>query len=142
MKLHAFNFTCDRDQDLSILMTSTLMRNCTELVDLKIFNTDHNNNYKGYENGAGWQASMLKLNAMRLMMPDDDDFILSVDSDVIFCSPDVFKHIDTNYGIIGIEHQQPWNTIYGPWGHMSGCLIFIRGDIAKKMCSLTNKQLD
>lgn len=145
MKIHAFNFTCDRDSNLSILMSETLMRYCDNLTQLKVYNTDHDNDYFGYENGAGWNASKMKLNALGLFFKNDlvkeDDFILSVDSDVVFCGKDVFTQIDPQYGIIGVKHKPEYNTIFGQWSHMSGALIFIRGDIARRMSTLTDYEL-
>lgn len=140
--IHAFNFTCDRDLELSNLMVNTLYKYCDSIVDLKIFNTDHNPSTKGYGNGAGWEASMMKLAAMRNFKPADDDFILSVDSDVVFCNSEVFTMLDTNYGIIGRRHTKPFPTKFGPWGHMGGSLIFIRGDVAKLITSLPEDELN
>jgi hypothetical protein len=142
MKIHALSLTCDRDLDLSALMVSTLMKQCNTLTDIKVFNTDHNDTLKGYENGAGWKASMMKLACLRNLKPADDDFVLSVDSDVVFCSPDVFKELDLSYGIIGIKHRPEFHTHFGDWSHMSGALIFMRGDILKKMCALSENKLN
>lgn len=140
--IYAFNFTCDRDADLSNLMVHTLCKYCFDLAELKVFNTDHNQEYKGYGNGSGWPQSMLKLNAMRNFNPKDDDWILSIDSDVVFGNGQIFKCLDLNYGIIGIKHNTLYPTPIGRWSHMSGALIFLRGDIAKKMCALTEDVLD
>lgn len=144
MKIYAFNFTCDRDQDLCVLMSQTLFRHCDNLTSLQVYNTDHDKNYKGYGNGAGFPQAMMKLDALRKVAAncDDNDFILSVDSDVVFCSRDVFLQLDPEYGIIGIRHKPEYHTHFGPWGHMSGALIFIRGDIAKKIASLSEDELN
>lgn len=140
--IHAFNFTCDRDTDLSNLMVHTLYRHCRDLKELVVINTDHNKDYLGYGNGAGWPQSMLKLKRLSLFNPEDDDFILSVDSDVVFGSTDVFLQVDKRYGIIGRKHSELFNTKLGKWSHMSGALIFIRGDIAKKMAALSEEELN
>jgi hypothetical protein len=99
-----------------------------------------------YGNGAAWGPSMLKLGAVHQMLKDydiqDNDFILSVDSDVVFCTPDLFSVIDDQYGIIGVQHKPPYETKYGPFGHMSGALIFLRGDIAKLMCAISEGELN
>jgi hypothetical protein len=142
MRIHALTLTCDRDQDLSILMMKTFAKHCPIPTTIKVFNTDHNESLKGYGNGAGWEASMMKLACLRNLNPDDSDFVLSVDSDVVFTSPEVFKYIKPEYGIIGIQHQQPYATRYGNWGHMSGALIFIRGDVLKRMCALSVEELN
>jgi hypothetical protein len=108
--------------------------------------TDRDPKFNDYGNGAGWEASMLKLQGLRGVLGSkiikDDDFILSVDSDVVFCTPEVFEYVKPEYGLIGIQHQQPYPTRYGNWGHMSGALIFIRGDIAKRMAALTEGELN
>lgn len=140
--IHAFNFTCDRDTELSNLMVHTLYRHCDGLTKLHVINTDHNPLYKGYGNGAGWPQSMLKLNAMRDFTPEDNDWILSVDSDVVFGNSDVFKCLNLEYGIIGIKHRPEYYTHLKQWSHMSGALIFFRGDIARKMCTLSENVLN
>ena len=147
--IYAFNYSCDRDLELSNLMVRTLYKHCPDVKELVVINTDHHEEYKGYGNGAGWQASMLKLNRLRQFNPADDDFVLSVDSDVVFTSPEVFKYVSkeawregNDPGIIGIKHRPEFNTKLGKWSHMSGALIFIRGDIAKKMGTLSQDELN
>lgn len=140
--IYAFNFTCDRDMDLSNLMVHTLYRHCDDLKELVVINTDHNEEFKGYGNGAGWDASMLKLKQLRKFTPDDNDWILSVDSDVVFGGRDVFLQLDTQYGIIGRKHEPEFRTQLGMWSHMSGALIFIRGDVAKRMAALSVETLN
>lgn len=140
--IYAFNFTCMRDLDLSNLMVSTLFKHCDDLKQVVVINTDTDEGYNGYGNGSGWPQSLLKLKRIREFQPADTDFILSVDSDVVFTSPEVFKYIDPQYGIIGIKHRPDYYTHSGHWSHMSGALIFIRGDIAKKITSLSEFDLD
>lgn len=144
--IHAFNFTCNRDLDLSLLMVRTFTKHCPD-GSISISNTDTVPEYKAYGNGAGWPASMMKLKALSdIVMTknvQDDDFVLSVDSDVVFCSPEVFKYVyDSPYGVIGTKHRPEFNTHMGQWSHLSGALIFIRGDIAKKMIALPASQLE
>lgn len=143
MKIFAFNFSCARDSDLSDLMVDTLIANAIPMIEqIRIKDTDDTE----YGNGSGWEASMLKLQGLRDMLSDynigDGDFILSVDSDVVFTSPEVFQLLDQRYGIIGVRGDQPWSTRHGLWAHMSGALMFIRGDIAKKMAALDKARLD
>jgi hypothetical protein len=142
--IYAFNFTCARDLELSILMLNTFTKHCPE-GSISITNTDVTEPYKGYGNGAGWPQSMMKLKALSDVVKtknvQDNDFILSVDSDVVFTSPEVFKYVDPAYGIIGIKHHPEFNTLWGKWSHMSGALIFIRGYIAKKMIALNEDEL-
>lgn len=146
--IYAFNFTCNRDLALSNLMQKTLTKYCPYLGGMEITNTDgKTHNGSPYYNGAGWGPSMFKLDALKKVVekynPKDTDFILSVDSDVVFCNSDVFQYINPHYGIIGIGHQgEKANTFIGRLNHMSGCSIYIRGDIARKMCALTEAKLD
>lgn len=143
--IHAFNFTCARDLDLSLLMVSTFKKYCPD-GSISVSNTDTVPAYKDYGNGAGWQASMMKLKALSDIVKtkniQDEDFVLSVDSDVVFCSPEVFKYVDPLFGIIGIRHKPEYHTHFQGWGHMSGALIFFRGDIAKKMIALSEEELN
>ncbi len=142
--IFALNMTCERDKELSELMIETLIKYCPMLSQIRSHITG-GREFTNYENGAGWNASMMKLSSIAKLYEDydikDDDFILSVDSDVVFTSCELFDNIDEKYGIIGILGQQPWRTINGPWAHMSGCLIFLRGDIVKKMIELTDEEL-
>lgn len=137
--IHAFNFSCNRDFDLSVLMISTFLKYCPDGA-ISTTNTDTTDPYKSYGNGAGWPAALMKVKAMSDILKTknvaDDDFILSVDSDVVFCSPEVFKYVKSEYGIIGTKHRPNYQTHFKQWSHMSGALIFLRGDIAKKICAL------
>lgn len=141
MKIFAVNMTCARDQELEDLMAHTLSKHCPECEVLLSLNTDDT----PYGNGAGWEASMMKLEAIRQLLRENDvkdtDYVLSVDSDVVFTSPEVFKHVST-HGIIGIKHRPEFNTKVGKWSHMSGALIFLRGGIAKLMAGLTEETLN
>lgn len=154
--IYAFNFTGQRDLRLSALMCETLKKYCPNLGAIEVtFTTGVKHIYKfngnpyetEYGNGAGWGPSMFKLSALRDLIakynPKDDDFILSVDSDVVFCNSKVFDYITPEYGIIGIGHKgariNSWIGIFTP---MSGCSMYIRGDIAKKMVALTDAKLD
>lgn len=144
--IYAFNFTCSRDLALSELMQNTLLTHGQPHIKYIRSITTGGRDFTNYGNGSGWAASMMKLSAMDQLIkdtqPEDDDFILSVDSDVVFCGSELFEAVTPEYGIIGVQHKPPFMTEYGPWGHMSGALIFIRGDIAKKMCELTDDELN
>lgn len=142
--IHALNMTCARDLELSEMMRDTLEKyGAPNIANIRSHVTG-GRDFPLYGNGAGWPSSMDKLSAIAQLYYDcdvqDDDYVLSVDSDVLFTSSEVFDHVHT-YGIIGILGQQPWNTINGKWAHMSGCLIFIRGDIVKKMIELSDEEL-
>lgn len=142
--IHAFNFSCNRDLALSMLMVNTFKKHCQD-GSISVTNTDVAPHAKGYGNGSGWQASMMKLKALSdtilAKQVSDDDYILSVDSDVVFTSPEVFKYV-TEFGIIGTKHRPEFYTHFGPWSHMSGALIFFRGDVAKRMAALRENTLN
>jgi hypothetical protein len=139
--IFAFNFTGSRDLDLAQQMRRTLKKYCKHLGSVESINMDGT----GWGNGASWEASMMKLNALRTVLKrgiTDTDYVLSVDSDVVFCSSEVFKYIHT-YGIIGIQQEgKPTNTFIGHLSHIGGCSIYLRGDIAKKICAFNQDQLD
>ena len=142
MNIFALNFTCARDEQLADLMSETLLKYSIPYIkQIRSINTDDTK----WGNGAGWGASMMKLAAIDQMLRDyvihDDDFILSVDSDVVFCTRDVFEVVNPDYGIWGVQHKPPYDTKYGKFGHMSGALIFLRGDIAKMMVQFSDNEL-
>lgn len=144
--IYAFNFTCSRDKDLADLMQHTLLKHCKDIQIVISVNTDTNEEYKGYGCGAGWPAGLLKVKYLGTLFEryeiQDSDFVLSIDSDVVFTSPEVFKYVDTAYGIIGTQHQQPYKSEFGLFGHMSGAMIFLRGDIARKIAAMSDQELD
>jgi hypothetical protein len=143
--IYAFNFTCNRDADLAELMFSTFSKYVIDPYPTVVqINTDEHEDYKGYGNGSGWPQGLLKLKCLKTIVPrvGDDDFILSIDSDVVFTSSEVFKYIDSQYGIIGTQHRQPYQSRFGLFGHMSGAMIFLRGDIARKIAALSDEALD
>jgi len=143
--IFAFNFTHGPDQALSDLMCATLSKYAAPRLGLIRVVQTGGRQYTSYENGAGWNASMMKLNELSYICESynvrPDDYILSVDSDVIFTSSQVFDYVDGSNGIIGVKHQQPYNTHLGIFGHMSGALIFIRGDVAHRMAALSDDDL-
>lgn len=144
--IYAFNFTCARDLALSELMRETLLTHGQPYIKYIRSITTGGRDFPTYGNGAGWAPSMMKLSALDQLLkdtePEDDDFILSVDSDVVFCGSEVFQTVNPKYGIIGVQHHPFFQTELGPWGHMSGALIFIRADIARAMCEFTDDELN
>lgn len=147
--IHAFNFCGSRDRDLGELMESTLRKYCKYLGSF----TQKDMDSAGYGNGAGWESSMLKLDALRGVVKKgnvkDDDWVLSVDSDVVFCASDVFDYIKTlesliftKSDIVGI-HQvgELAKCKMGDLHNFSGCAIFIRGHIARNMAALPEERL-
>lgn len=148
--IHAFNFTGARDLDLADLMKNTLCKYCAMLASFESKNVDG----MGYGNGFSWESSMLKLDALRELVknkePKDYDWILSVDSDVVFLNRQFFEWLNVvqsfrynNYSIIGIMQTGPLaQTAIGPLNNMSGCSLYIKADIAKKIVALTQQELD
>lgn len=138
--IYAVNMTCARDAELEELMAKTLGKYCPECQVLLSLDTDDT----PYANGAGWEASMMKLDALRQLLSENDikhnDYVLSVDSDVVFCSNEVFSFV-TDHCIYGIKHKPLYKTHFGDWSHLSGALIFIPGDIAKEMVQLRPSEL-
>lgn len=146
--IFAFNFTGTRDEKISALMVKTLKKYCPNLGAIEVYHTT-GKLFKGqpYGNGGWWEAALMKHDYLKQMVykykPTEKDFILSVDSDVIFCNSKVFDYINPEYGIIGIMQQgELANTEIGKLHNMSGCSIYIRGDIAVKMAELSDYQID
>lgn len=139
--IYALNFTGPRDEALSNLMQITLTKYCPNLGGIMV-KRNHN-----YGNGAGWKACIIKIEALRNLIkrynPTKDDYILSVDSDVVFCTSEVFGYVK-EAGIIGIEgspKDRPLTPI-GPLHNFSGCSIYIRGDVALKMAQMSEETLN
>lgn len=139
--IYALNICGTRDLELSEMMHRTLKEHCEDLEMFERRNLDN----LGWGNGAGWEPSILKINAIRSLLRvgmRDDDFILCVDSDVVFCTDEVFSFVKPEYGIIGLKNATDAETLIGPLKHMSGALIFLRADIAKQIIALTKDQLN
>lgn len=139
--IYALNFTDHRDEALSNLMQMTLTKYCPNLGGVMVKKN------KKYGNGAGWQACLIKIAALRDIVnkykPTEGDYILSVDSDVVFCTSEVFGHVK-DAGIIGIAGaptERPMTPI-GPLYNFSGCSIYIRGDVAIKMARMSPDMLN
>lgn len=148
--IHAFNFCGQRDRQLSDLMETTLKKYAGKY--LGSF-TVRDMDAAGYGNGAGWEAAMMKLDAMRWVVNKkkvkDDDWVLSVDSDVVFCSFEVFIYlrmleslIYNKSGIVGILQVGPLAKCkMGDLYNFSGCSIYLRGNIARAITSLSPERL-
>lgn len=147
--IHAFSFTGTRDLELSELMCKTLQKYCHKLQRVEVTNTAGTD----YGNGASWKSSMMKLDGLRKMVDkgiDDDDWLLSIDSDVVFTNTKIFDWLNvvTNfrynyYDIIGIQQGTDLaKTQLGLLKNMSGCSIYLRGALAKKIAALSSEQLD
>jgi hypothetical protein len=147
--IHAFNFTGHRDRELCDLMKHTLTKHCKNLASIDSRDMDA----AGYGNGAGWGPSMLKLGVLREVVAkgiDDNDWVLSIDSDVVFTNTKVFDWINVvtsfvynKYDIIGImQNSGLAKTQLGLLNNMSGCSIYLRGALAKKIAALTEEDLN
>lgn len=147
--IHAFSFTGTRDIELNELMCRTLQKYCKKLQRIEVTNTAGTD----YGNGGGWGPSMMKLEGLRKLLHhniDDNDWILSVDSDVVFTNCKIFDWIDVvtsfrynHFDIIGIQQvTDRAKTEMGLLNNMSGCSIYLRGSLAKRIAVLTVEQLD
>jgi hypothetical protein len=107
----------------------------------------------GYGNGAGWEASMMKLEALRQVVSKkkvkDEDWVLSIDSDVVFCNSGVFDYLKTldlltytKAEIVGIHQGPPLAQCkMGDLHNFSGCSIYIKGNIARNMAAIPVERL-
>lgn len=97
----------------------------------------------GWGNGGHWGGGMMKVGAIRTMLEQgfftDEDYVLCVDSDSLIISSEIFDDLE-NAGIAGPmqdESGRPWTTRFGRWSQVSGCCMFIRGDIARTISAFT-----
>lgn len=96
---------------------------------------------QGWGNGCHWSGGVMKVAAIREVIKQadvsDDDYILGVDSDVLFTSNRIFDDLE-GAGLAGPMqlHNPPTTSRFGSWSHVSGCCMLIRGDIAKKIAEL------
>lgn len=148
--IHAFNFCGQRDRRLGDLMETTLKKYAGKF--LASF-TQKDMDAAGYGNGAGWEAAMLKLDVMRWVVArkkvKDHDWVLSIDSDVVFCSSDTFHYVRMlesllyeRSDIVGILQGAPLTKCkMGDLYNFSGCSIYLRGNIAKAITALPPERL-
>lgn len=147
--IHAFNYCGERDRDLCALMEKTLAKYCSNLASF----TSRDMDKAGYGNGAGWPSAMMKVreigNILRHNTVMDHDWILSIDSDVVFCDSGVFKYLNlisslryTPADIIGI-HQvgELAKCTLGDLHNYSGCSIYLRAPIARAIAELPDDAL-
>ena len=98
--------------------------------------------YTVFGNGAGWEASMYKVQILRQFEIEDNDFLCCIDSDVLFFNNEVFKFVNESEGeFIGIKNEITVPTLQGDLNHIGGCLTFIKGNILRKINALTDEQL-
>lgn len=142
--IHAFNFCGHRDRELCQLMRNSLAKYCKNLGHSITEDMDA----AGFGNGAGWESSMMKLDAMRRLLSkgvQDDDWVLSIDSDMLFFNSDVFNWVNAleGYDITGVMQAPPLaDCKLGKLKNFSGCSIYIKGHIAKKMCAIPTDELN
>lgn len=147
--IHAFNYCGDRDRELCGLMEQTLHKYCPSIGSF----TSRDMDKAGYGNGAGWPSAMMKVkeisNILQHNHVEDSDWILSIDSDVVFCDSGVFDYLYVLDGlryhpadIIGI-HQvgELAKCTLGDLHNYSGCSIYLKGHIAKKIAELPAETL-
>ena len=138
--LHVLNFTGHRDKKLADLMRAGVekfgYRFSQTFTEIWCDDTE-------WGNGAGWEASMMKVRILRNFSHiADSSYLLSVDSDVLFFTPDLFNYVEeTKPEICGLMNEITVETLIGPMRHLSGCLTFIRGDVMKRINSITDEEL-
>lgn len=149
---HVLNLTCPRDWPLSMMLRESLrefmpadigvMFTSVEVADLPamLHNMPIEDLVLLREPGFGqwgWPSSMVKIATLRQASNAvrNQDFLVCVDSDVHFTSRDIFKWIaDNNPAIAGGMHSVTTATKYGPFAHLSGACMFIRGDVLRSIC--------
>lgn len=143
VKIHAFNFCGHRDRELCQLMRNSMAKYCRNLGHSITEDMDA----AGYGNGAGYESSMMKLDAMRRLLSrgvDDNDWVLSIDSDMLFFNSQVFEWVTAleGYDITGVmQAGELADCKLGKLKNFSGCSIYIKGHIAKKMCAISQEEL-
>ncbi len=143
--IYGLNFCGSRDVALRDLMIGTANKYCSN-IHIKSIDRDADR----YGNGAAWEPSMLKIDALRNLWNEktifDYDWILSVDSDVVFANSEIFNYVNgLNYavGITGMmQDGELADCKLGKLHHMSGCLIFLRGYVVKQIAQLSKETLD
>jgi hypothetical protein len=112
---------------------------------LEFFDTDSIQIEKPYGKGLHWFATLYNLSRIKYLLDkydvSDNDWIINFDADVCFSNNEYEKLLDSNFGLIGIASDNVHDSPDGPFSHVSGCCIAIRGDIAKRMVSLTPSSL-
>jgi hypothetical protein len=92
----------------------------------------------GFENGHGWGGFLFKLNGLRevvrLAQPQDDDYVVHLDSDTYICDYEPFTTLKGQ--LTGKKHSQPFASALGDFAHYSGAYLFLRGDIAKQIAGM------
>lgn len=137
--IHILNFTGQRDALLSVSMELMLRK---MYLPIGSFRRVWNEYESIWGNGAGWEASMMKIQELRKYDIDDNDFLVCIDSDVLFFTLQVFEFVALQEGnFYGIKNEITVSTLIGDLNHIGGCLTFIRGDILKKINELTDEQL-
>lgn len=149
MRIIPITFGCNRDMPLADMMAESVKKITTERPYIYVdtdFIGDTPNFIKmqrpiGWGNGAGWEASMMKVGAILEVIEreklTDEDYILSIDSDVMILEDFFIEKAD----IMGFQHSDFYDTKLGKWGHLSGCCIFLKVGIAKRICLLDKYEL-
>ena len=132
MKLEVLNFTGSRDADLADAMKYGIsvhaQKHSPRFHKVWCDNTN-------WGNGAGWEASMMKVLILKgFNFLADDDYLLCSYSDVLVFTPQVFDWVEANKPeFCGIRNVITVETLIGPLNHIGGCFTFIRGDALNKI---------
>lgn len=140
MMFYCLNFTGHRDLLLSKTMEAMFRQH--SVVRVQIFKRIWCEDYGVWGNGAGWEASMHKVKILRQFDIEENDFLVCIDSDVLFFTSEVTRFVNESDGeFFGIQNVITVKTLQGDLNHMGGCLTFIKGNILKKINAITDEQL-
>ena len=137
---YCLNFTGHRDLLLSKTMEAMFRQHSVQRVAM--FKRIWCEDYGVWGNGAGWEASLHKVQILRQFEIEENDFLVCIDSDVLFFTPEVTKFVNESDGeFMGIKNEITVPTLQGDLNHIGGCLTFIKGNILKKINAFTDEQL-
>jgi hypothetical protein len=137
---YCLNFTGHRDLLLSKTMEAMFRQH--SVLRVQMFKRIWCEDYGVWGNGAGWEASLHKVQILRRFEIEENDFLVCIDSDVLFFTSEVTKFVNESDGeFLGIQNVITVNTLQGDLNHMGGCLTFIKGNILKKINTFTDEQL-
>lgn len=139
MNLYALNFTGNRDFFMSYTLEEQLRKHST--IPVVMFRRIWCDGTE-WGNGAGWEASMKKVRHLRSIEIPPDDYLMCVDSDVLFFANPLFKWLEGSPGeFMGVQNYVGIQTHHGVLRHMGGCIQFIKGNILSKINQITDNDL-
>jgi len=148
MTFHILNLTCLRDWSLTKMMFESVREFVPDLGN-RFISIEHKDwpsdqipdcHYMVRPEGLGqwgWPSSMIKVGVLRECAASigQNEYIVSVDSDVWFTGARIFHEVAMNRpAIAGHMHDIKSRTHLGPFAHLSGACMFIRGDVLRSIC--------